>query len=720
MERINLKQKLALLWQKRILVLIITIVFALFGILFFYKFDMTKNKASTTLILGKTSFSVNNIENVETIVSKNIEINESLISTYLELIRSNNLLQQVKNNLKLEMSIGDLNKNISAKRISKTDLIQITAKHADSKIATDIVNELTELFSKKVEEIYHVNHIYTIDTAISSERSNTIRVVKNIILFTIVGFVISSLSILVKNIFDTTIKTEKDIEEETGLKTLISIQNEKKNKKQLVNLLNTQSKSFKVFQDLKTNIQFINVNHKENKVILITSCFSSEGKSYVSSNLAVAFAKAGKKVILIDADLRRGKIARIFNTPNNLGFSNYLSGLDSNGIEINERINQFINETEIKNLNVITSGTIPPNPSEILTSEKLPELIKDLSVFYDFIILDAPAVLPTSDSLILTKMADSTILVSLCNKTKKEEINKATRVLQNVGGRVIGVVLNKVNRGQKGSKKEVSNTCFKNKNLTKLITTIKYKINSKIQEYKKRNNQLLLDTKISELENLESKNIEKEQSECNEQQLTLENILEEKKEEKVEIKKETEDKSKKENNKIENNQTEKEENIKEEKIEENNEKEENESLNESKFEKFSKVFKNNLEKAKSATKKLIEKAKNNFKSQKEKIADIRKEKTEKQVIEKQRKQEELQIKAEIKKQENEEKEKLQLEEKLKKEALKSEIKNKKIIEKEEKKKFKEQEKLKQKEEARIQEELLEDNLYPKTKHNKNL
>ena len=136
--------------------------------------------------------------------------------------------------------------------------------------------------------------------------------------------------------------------------------------KKKLNIKNIRAHKSEIFKVLMTNIQFVNANHLQSKSILITSSNAMEGKTYVATNLAIEFAKAGKKVILIDADMRKGRIAKIFNLPNDLGFSNYLSHLDSNGNVIHEIITRFINDTEIKNLSVITSGNIPPNPVELL------------------------------------------------------------------------------------------------------------------------------------------------------------------------------------------------------------------------------------------------------------------------------------------------------------------------------------------------------------------
>lgn len=147
-----------------------------------------------------------------------------------------------------------------------------------------------------------------------------------------------------------------------------------------------------------------------------------------------------------------GNVAQMLNVPNDLGLSNYLSGIDENGAEVNERINKFIKDTEIKNLNVITSGTIPPNPSELLSMPKFKDMVKDLSVFYDILILDSTPVLNETNALILARLANSTIIVSNYRKTKKDDLWHTKRDIQNVGGRIIGIVINKVRIREDGEK----------------------------------------------------------------------------------------------------------------------------------------------------------------------------------------------------------------------------------------------------------------------------
>jgi len=196
-----------------------------------------------------------------------------------------------------------------------------------------------------------------------------------------------------------------------------------------------------IFRTLRTNLQFMN-NKNKLKSLLVTSTLAGEGKSWISANLAVTFAQMGKKVIILDADMRKGRQYRIFNISPIPGLSNYLSGYTDNEKEVD--LADFVQETEIENLYVIPAGNIPPNPSELLVSESMIELIEKLKEICDIIIIDGPPTQIVTDSLILTRIADSTAIVAESNKTKKESLRRIIDNIQKVGGKVAGIVLNKV------------------------------------------------------------------------------------------------------------------------------------------------------------------------------------------------------------------------------------------------------------------------------------
>ena len=215
-----------------------------------------------------------------------------------------------------------------------------------------------------------------------------------------------------------------------------------KTKRELITQRDPKSPVSEVFRTLRTNIQFMNAN-KKLKTLLITSTFPSEGKSWVASNLAVTFAQADNKVILIDADMRKGRQYTIFGASPRPGLSNYLSGMD---IEEGQEpdITDYLQKTDIENLLIMTAGNIPPNPSELLVSPQMNKLLEDLKQACDIIIIDGTPCELVTDSVILSRIVDSTVIVTAHKETKKENLEKIIRNIQHVGGHLAGVVVNKM------------------------------------------------------------------------------------------------------------------------------------------------------------------------------------------------------------------------------------------------------------------------------------
>ena len=208
------------------------------------------------------------------------------------------------------------------------------------------------------------------------------------------------------------------------------------------NLFNVQNypKSIvsETIKGLRTNLQFSSVDSGF-KTILITSANASEGKSFVSANLATSFAQANKKVLLVDCDLRKGRLHKIFNIANLNGYSNLLTD------EI-ENYKKYVKKTHIKNLSVIPRGVFPPNPSELLASNKNRDLIFALKSKYDIVIFDGAPCNGVTDSAIMSTLVDETLVVVRDNTTKKATLDTATDSLKKVNAHVTGIVLNGVNR----------------------------------------------------------------------------------------------------------------------------------------------------------------------------------------------------------------------------------------------------------------------------------
>lgn len=219
-------------------------------------------------------------------------------------------------------------------------------------------------------------------------------------------------------------------------------------KKEIITYREPKSPISEIFRTLRTNVQFAN-NKRGLHSLLITSTSPGEGKSWVSSNLAVAFAQAGKKVILVDCDMRKGRQFAIFGVAPTPGLSNYLSGINSNGEDSNPNILSYIKETEVENLYLITAGNVPPNPSELLVSEQMMQAVEELKSVCDLVIFDGTPCSLVTDAVIISRYVDTTLIVSAYKTTKMDDLEKVKRNIENVGGKIAGVVINKMPMSQK-------------------------------------------------------------------------------------------------------------------------------------------------------------------------------------------------------------------------------------------------------------------------------
>lgn len=201
------------------------------------------------------------------------------------------------------------------------------------------------------------------------------------------------------------------------------------------------------YRTLRTNVQY-SVFDKEIKTILVTSSEAKEGKSTICGNIALSFSKNEKKVLLIDCDLRKPSLHKMFNGSNAKGLSDVLIG----GEELNEAIQKYSN-----NLDVLTSGTITPNPVELLGSKAMSELLEVLKNNYDTVILDSAPIRVVSDAQILATKVDGTILVVKRNTTRIEAVKESKNLLDKVGANIIGSILNGMDNPRRKDRSYFSN-----------------------------------------------------------------------------------------------------------------------------------------------------------------------------------------------------------------------------------------------------------------------
>lgn len=220
-------------------------------------------------------------------------------------------------------------------------------------------------------------------------------------------------------------------------------------KNEIITFTSPKSSVSEIFKTLRTNLQFMNVDNQM-KSMLITSTKPGEGKSWVAANLAITFAQAGKKVILVDADMRRGRQHKVFDLSNKKGLSNLLV-LSVDNLE-NEVLG-YLQPTMVDSLYVIPAGVVPPNPSELLTSRKMIDLVETLENLADIVIFDGTPTTLVTDAIILSRYVSTTMIVAAHKKTKMEDLKQTKKNIENVGGKIGGVVINQVPISKKNAAK---------------------------------------------------------------------------------------------------------------------------------------------------------------------------------------------------------------------------------------------------------------------------
>ncbi len=211
-------------------------------------------------------------------------------------------------------------------------------------------------------------------------------------------------------------------------KQLFQLQN-----RSLISMTTPKSPIAEQFRTIRTNIQFSIVD-EELQTMIVTSSGPAEGKSTTTANLAVVFAQQGKRVLLIDADLRKPTVHYTFRTENHIGLSNVLTRQSS--------LEEAVTVTAQEKLWVLPSGPIPPNPSELLGSKGMKTLLEQAKNEYDVIILDTPPVLAVTDAQVLSNLADGVVLVVSSGKTETDAAKKAKELLESAKAKILGVVLN--------------------------------------------------------------------------------------------------------------------------------------------------------------------------------------------------------------------------------------------------------------------------------------
>ena len=195
------------------------------------------------------------------------------------------------------------------------------------------------------------------------------------------------------------------------------------------------------YKSIRTNIM-LSVMKKGCKIIVVSSSMANEGKTTTTTNLAISISQADQRVLLIDGDLRKPKVHHYFSIPNAPGLTNYLGASVNSRAALKVDLFRIIHPTEYKNLCVITSGSIPPNPGEMLGSEPMADFLKEVSEHFDYIIIDTPPINVVSDALPVIRESDGVVMVVRANASTHPELQKALDALKFIDAKILGFVVN--------------------------------------------------------------------------------------------------------------------------------------------------------------------------------------------------------------------------------------------------------------------------------------
>ena len=440
MEEINIKDYFIYL-KHYIWAFIVVLILAVGGIV---AYDLMVKKpiyqAGTTIVIAKSDGT-----DGTQITLNDINASQKLASTYSEIAKSELVLNRVIENLGLPTNSKELSKNVTIKPVEDTSIISVSVKDANAERAAVIANEIATVFSEEVMKIFRLDNVSQLSIAATPTAPSNNTLTRDIILAAAIAILGVAGLAFIRFYLDDSVKHSDDVEKIYGLPVAGTIsKSDQKGKKEneLVVANLPKSAVSENIKSLRTNLQFTAVD-KNLKTILVTSTNASEGKSFVSSNLAISFAQAGKKVLLVDCDLRKGRLHKIFKIFNNGGLSNLLA-------DDPKRLRTYIRETSVEDLGVITCGTYPPNPSELLASQKMKKALFNLRSHFDIIILDGAPINGLADSVILSKLVDEVIIVVKDSETSRTDLLATKTALDKVDAKVAGIVFNGVNqRGKK-------------------------------------------------------------------------------------------------------------------------------------------------------------------------------------------------------------------------------------------------------------------------------
>ena len=368
---------------------------------------------------------------------------ERQVTSFVSVATTTVVLQPVIDELSLDLTPVQLKKKLTVTTPAATSLINVSATDGDPAQAARIADAVAASLTRAVDELSPdggtgkgLVAATVIDPAVAPISPTAPRPTVNLALGVVLGLLLGVGQAVLRSALDTRVRTATDIEALTDSPLLGSIGHVEDANAHSSEAEGSQWANAEAYRRLRTNVGFVGLGGERRPSMVMTSSMAGEGKTQTVVNLARVLAQAGESVLLIDADLRRPQVAARMGLDNEFGLTDILTGRG--------KLEEMVIDVEPGSLAVLPSGTVPPNPSELLGSEAMSHFLATVERQYDHVLFDAPPLLPVTDAVVLASQTAGAIMVARSGKVKRPEFEQAMRLLDGGSVTLLGVVLNDV------------------------------------------------------------------------------------------------------------------------------------------------------------------------------------------------------------------------------------------------------------------------------------
>ncbi len=372
------------------------------------------------------------------------QLSQDRVASYTELLTSARVTSDVIERLRLPETTDELAKMMTATSKVDSVLLDVTVTDPDPQRATDIVNAVGQVFPDLVAELERPTKpdatpavaVRVVQPAQVPLKPSSMGLSVMLALGLLAGLAVGIGGALARSALDVSVKSPEQLRAAANAPNLGTIAHDPQvPKRPLIVREDPHSPRSEAFRQLRTNLQFVDVDNPR-KVIVVTSSMPGEGKTTTTVNLAIALASAGARVLLIDADLRRPRVADLLGQEPTVGLTNVLSGRASP--------DQVIQPWGDGALDVMASGPLPPNPSELLASRHMSTLLRELRQYYDIVLIDTPPLLPVTDAAVIAPATDGVILACRFKQSSRIQVEAAAAAISAVSAPLLGTVFTMV------------------------------------------------------------------------------------------------------------------------------------------------------------------------------------------------------------------------------------------------------------------------------------